>query len=100
MAVGAEVHVRGGSSMRKTLFGQCEYSFFGRKFSDFFQVARRLNWAEEYRGPHRLRDGTGEVIELERPPDRSQRTPQRPPCSFSKAATPPPGTPPNPFNVP
>ena len=55
--------------MRKTLFGQCEYSFFGREFSDFFQVARRLNWAEEYRGPHRLRDGTGEVIELERPPD-------------------------------
>lgn len=49
--------------MRKTLFGQCEYSFFDDQFCWQFGISRDMDWAEEFRDPtRRMMDGMGQVI--------------------------------------
>jgi hypothetical protein len=55
--------------MRKTLFGQCTYSFFDDQFCRQFVIGRDLDWTEEYRDLNRrMTNGMGEEIPCPEPP--------------------------------
>ena len=55
--------------MRKTLFGQCTYSFFDDQFCRQFGIGRDMDWTEEYRDLNRrMTNGMGEEIPCPEPP--------------------------------
>ena len=55
--------------MRKTLFGQCTYSFFDDQFCRQFGIGRDMDWTEEYRDLNRrMTNGMGGEIPCPEPP--------------------------------